>query len=257
MTEPDSPTPDAPAGDWQRLRAALLSRPSRGQLVVAVLCGLLGFGLVTQVHATSTSGGLGSARTDDLLGILADLNSRGDRLRAEIADLQAREQRLSSGSGHDRAALAEARARLQTLGVLTGTLPAQGPGIVLTVTDPRGRVGAAVLLDAVEELRDAGAEALQLSGVRVIASTAIVDAPGGGITVGGHRVIAPYRLAAIGGADTLAQALAIPGGVLDTVDGRGGAHAVVTRSPHLTVTALQPLRRPRYARPAAARGDNR
>ena len=246
-----------PPGDWQRLRAALLGRPTRSQLIVAVLCGLLGFGLVTQVHATSASGGLGSARTDDLLGILSDLNSRGDRLRAEIADLQAREQRLSGGSGRDQAALQEARARLQTLGVLTGTLPASGPGIVLTITDPGGRVGAGVLLDAVEELRDAGAEALQLSGVRIIASTAILDAPGGGITVGGQRVSAPYRLAAIGGADTLAQALAIPGGVLDTVDGRANAHAVVTRSPHLTVTALQPLQRPRYARPAAPRGDSR
>jgi uncharacterized protein YlxW (UPF0749 family) len=244
-------------GGGGRLRAAMLSRPTRGQLIVAVLCGLVGFGLVTQVHATSATGGLGSARTDDLVGILADLNSRGDRLRAEIADLAAREQRLRSGSGRDQAALDEARVRLQTLGVLTGTLPASGPGIVLTVTDPRRRVSAAVLLDAVEELRDAGAEALQLSGVRVIASTAIVDAPGGGISVGAKRVSAPYRLAAIGGVDTLGQALAIPGGVLDTVDGRPGAHAVVTRSPHLTVTALQPLQRPRYARPAAPRGDSR
>jgi len=233
-----------------RLRGALLSRPSRGRLIVAVLCGLLGFGLVTQVHATSATGGLGSARTDDLIGILSDLNSRGDRLRAEIADLQASEQRLQSGTGRDQAALDEARARLNTLGILTGTVAARGPGIVLTVMDPRGRVGAAVLLDAVQELRDAGAEALQLSGVRIIASTAITDDPRGGLDVGGTRVTAPYRLAVIGGTDTLAQALAIPGGVLDTVDGRPGAHAVVTRSPHLTVTALQPLRQPRYARPA-------
>ena len=241
----------------ERLRKALLGRPGRGQLVVALLCGLLAFGLVTQVHATSASGGLGTARIDDLVGILSDLNSRGDRLRTEIADLQQREQRLQGGSGRNQAALDEARSRLQTLGVLTGTLPARGPGIVLTVTDPRGQVGAAVLLDAVEELRDAGAEALQLSGVRIIASTAILDAPGGGIRVGSQHLSAPYRLAAIGGTDTLAQALAIPGGVLDTVDGRPGAHAIVTRSPHLTVTALQPLQRPRYARPAAARGDSR
>jgi len=241
----------------QRLRAALFGRPTRAQLIVALLCGLLGFGLVTQVHATSASGGLGAARTDDLVGILADLNSRGDRLRAEIADLQAREQRLRSGSGHDQAALDEARSRLRTLGVLTGTLPARGPGIILTITDPGKRVRAAVLLDAVEELRDAGAEALQLSGVRVVASTALLDAPGGGIEVGGRHVFAPYRLAAIGGTDTLGQALAIPGGVLDTVDGYAGTHATVTRSAHLTVTALQPLTRPRYARPAAARGDSR
>jgi uncharacterized protein YlxW (UPF0749 family) len=234
---------------WRRLRSALVSRPTRGQLVVALLCGLLGFGLVTQVHATSSSGGLGAARVDDLLGILSDLNGRGDRLRAEISDLEASQQRLRSGTGQDQAALREARARVDTLGILTGTLAAKGPGVVLTVTDPQGSVGAAVLLDAVEELRDAGAEALQLSGVRIVASTPITSTSRG-IAVGGHRVRAPYRLAAIGDPSTLAGALGIPGGVLDTVDRERGAHATVTRSPHLTVTALQPLQRPRYARPA-------
>jgi uncharacterized protein YlxW (UPF0749 family) len=242
---------------WRRLGAALVSRPSRAQLVVALLCGLLGFGLVTQVHATSSSGGLAGARVDDLLGILSDLNSRGDRLRAEIADLERSEQQLRSGSGQNQAALREARKRVRTLGILTGTLAAKGPGIVLVVTDPRGTVRSAVLLDAVEELRDAGAEALQLSGVRVVASTAITEGRAG-IDVDGKRVRSPYRLAAIGDPGTLAGALDIPGGVLDTVDRRGGARATVTRSPHLTITALQPLQRPRYARPArSARRERR
>lgn len=253
MTEPAAPT-DHP---WRQLGRALVSRPSRGQLVVALLCGVLGFGLVTQVHATSSSGGLGAARVDDLLGILSDLNNRGDRLRAEIGDLEASQLRLRSGAGQDRAALREARKRVDTLGILTGTLAAKGPGVVLTVADPQGTVRAAVLLDAIEELRDAGAEALQLSGVRVVATTPITDA-GGAIAVGTHRVRAPYRLAAIGDPSTLAAALAIPGGVLDTVDRQRGAHATVTRSPHLTITALQPLQRPRYARPASeARGERR
>jgi uncharacterized protein YlxW (UPF0749 family) len=255
MTPQPGPDDDRP---WRRMRVALLSRPSRAQLVVALLCGLLGFGLVTQVHATSSSAGLGSARTNDLLGILSDLDNRGDRLRAEIADLQVSEQRLRSGSGRDRAALQAARDRADTLGILTGTLAAKGPGIVLTMTDPRGQVSAAVLLDAVEELRDAGAEALQLSGVRIVASTPITDNPAGGVDVGGRPVLPPYRLAAIGGTSTLAGALAIPGGVIDSVDRQPGAHAVVTRSVHPTITALQPLAPPRYARPArSARGERR
>jgi uncharacterized protein YlxW (UPF0749 family) len=252
MTTPPDESP------WRRIWFALRRSPTRAQLVVALLCGLLGFGVVTQVHATSSSAGLGSARTDDLLGILSDLNNRGDRLRAEIADLQASERRLRSGTGHNQAALHAARERANTLGILTGRLAAKGPGIVLTVTDPRGRVSAAVLLDAVEELRDAGAEALQLSGVRIVASTPITDDPAGGIDVGRRRVQPPYRLAAIGGTSTLGGALAIPGGVLDTVQRQSGAHALVARSVHLTITALQPLQRPRYARPARpAKGDSR
>jgi uncharacterized protein YlxW (UPF0749 family) len=230
-----------------RVLAALRSRPTSGQLVVAVLCGLLAFALVTQVHSTA-NGGLQAARVDDLLGILSDLDNRGDRVRAEIEDLQAREQRLRSGSGQNAAALREARDRLQVLGVLTGTVPARGPGIVLVVDDPHGEVHADVLVDAIEELRDAGAEAMQLSGVRVVASTAIVDGPGG-VVVDGHPISPPYRLAAIGDRRTLAGALGIPGGVLDTVDGQQGARASVVQSPTVTITALRPLEEPRYARP--------
>ena len=123
---------------------------------------------------------------------------------------------------------------------------------MLTVTDPRGTVHADVLLDAIEELRDAGAEAMQLSGVRVVASTAVGDAPGG-ISVDGIRVRPPYRLVAIGDPRTLASALGIPGGVEDTVAAQAGARAIVTTSPNVTVAALRRLVAPRYARPAAPR----
>jgi uncharacterized protein YlxW (UPF0749 family) len=239
----------APARPWARIGRALRRRPSRGQAVVAALCGLLAFALVTQVQATSDTSGLAAARPDELLGILADLDSRSERLRSQIADLQETERRLASGSGQNAAALAAARTRAETLGILTGTLPAKGPGVVLTITDPQGRVRADVLVDALQELRDAGAEAIQLSGVRVVASTALVDRPDG-IEVGGRRLRAPYRFAVIGDPRTLSAALAIPGGVIDTVERLGGAGATVVRSPQVSITALQVLQAPRYARPA-------
>lgn len=245
-TQPAPPEGSSAARAW----SALTSRPSRPQIAIAALCGLLAFGVVTQVHATSATGGLATARPDDLLGILSDLGNRADRLRADIADLEQSEQRLQNGSGDAEAALREARARVRTLGILTGTVPARGPGIVLTVADPRGEVSADVLVDALQELRDAGAEAIQLSGVRVVASTSIVDDPGGGIEVDGTRVTAPYRFAVIGDSSTLAGALGIPGGVVDTVDGRPGATATIVPSPRITITALRALQPPRYARPA-------
>ncbi len=237
------------ASGWQRLRDGLVGRPRRAQVGVALLCGLLAFGLVTQVQSTAGPNGLAAARVDDLAGILTDLNARADRLQRTVADLRASERRLRSGSGATEAALREARDRARTLGILTGALGARGPGIVLTVEDPRGRVRADVLVDALQELRDAGAEAIQLSGVRVVASTAIVDVPGG-VSVDGTRLTPPYRFAAIGAARTLAAALAIPGGVVDTVERQAGAHARVVRSPQVTITALRQPVTPRYARPA-------
>lgn len=238
-----------PRGTWRRIGTALRARPNRSQLVVGLLCGLLAFGLVTQVHATSTPAGITTARPDDLLGILTDLDNRAARLRATVGNLEQTEQRLRSGSGRDQAALREARSRTETLGILTGALAARGPGVVVTITDPRGQVRGDVLVDALQELRDSGAEAIELSGVRVVASTAIVDAVGG-VRVDGTLVHPPYRLLAIGDPRTLRSSLAIPGGVLDAVDRQPGAHATVTTSPRVTVAALRRIRPPRYARPA-------
>jgi uncharacterized protein YlxW (UPF0749 family) len=246
-----SSVPDDPQrGGWRRLGAALRARPGRGQVIAALLCGLLAFGVVAQAHTTSGGGGVTATRTQDLLTILADLQGRADRLRTQIADLRLAQARLAVGGAGTDAALVEARRRAQTLGIVTGTIGARGPGVVLTVADPRGSVHADVLLDAIEELRDAGAEALQLSGVRVVASTALVDGSGA-VVVDGSRIRPPYRLAAIGDPRTLASALGIPGGVLDTVAAQPGAHATVTTSPSVSVTALRPLTTPRYARPAA------
>ena len=234
---------------WARIWRALRLRPGRGQAVAALLCGLLSFAVVAQAHTTSRNSGITAARPQDLLTILADLQGRADRLRGQVADLQVTQARLAGGSAGTAAAVEEARRRAQTLGILTGTLAARGPGLILTVSDPKGSVRADVLLDAVEELRDAGAEALQLGGVRVVASTSLVDTPGG-IAVDGTVVHAPYRLVAIGDPRTLASALGIPGGVLDTVAAQPAAHAIVTTSPSVTVAALRRLVTPRYARPA-------
>jgi len=165
------------------------------------------------------------------------------------------------GEGHR---LAEARRRAQVLGVLAGTVPARGPGVLVTISDPRRAVTAEVLLDALEEMRDAGAEAVQLEGsvdpvsnapadgqtVRVVAGTSFVDSPdAGGVTVDGTLLLPPYRFVVIGDPATISAALAIPGGVTDNVGQRGG-RAFVTRREGLVVGALRALDRPRYARPA-------
>jgi uncharacterized protein YlxW (UPF0749 family) len=245
MTSPE----EAPDG-WRRVLRAVTARPGRSQLAAALLCGILAFALVTQAHSASRSAGITATRPQDLLTILADLQSRAERLRSQVGDLQVTEARLANGSATTSEAVAEARRRVQTLGILTGTVAARGPGVTVQIEDPQLSVRGDVLVDAVEELRDAGAEALQLGSVRVVASTAIVDAPGGGLLVDGTTLRPPYRLLAIGDARTLSSALAIPGGVVDTVATSRGAKAVVTPEATVAVTALRRLTTPRYARPA-------
>ena len=252
------------------LRRLLTPRLRTVDLAVAGLLAVLGFAAVVQVRSTQEDGPLATARQEDLVQILDDLSNRNDRLRAEVSALNAAREELTTGGDRGQAALEEARRRAQLLGVLAGTVPARGPGLLLTLTDPEERITPDVLLDALEELRAAGAEAVQLEGpvdlsvepdeatagkaVRVVASTALVEGPEGGVVVDGVELFPPYRFVVVGDPATLASAVGIPGGVVDNVEQRGGA-ALVERRSEVRVGALRALDEPRYARPAPQSGD--
>lgn len=218
--------------------------------LVALLCGLLGFALVTSAHTNRSTTVLGSARQDDLVRILDGLTGQADRLHQQADSLSAGVAQLQSGRDAAAAALADAQRQVDALGILAGSTAAHGTGVVVTIADPQHKLRSDTLLDAVEELRDAGAEAIQLGQVRVVAATAFTDA-GSAILADGTAVPPPYVLTAIGDAHTLNDALRIPGGVVDTV-AQDGAVANITLPPSVAVTALRALRSDRYARPIAS-----
>jgi uncharacterized protein YlxW (UPF0749 family) len=222
---------------------------------MGLLLGLLGFALVVQVRSNESNAVLPAARQEDLVRILDDLNSREDRLRREITELEQTHREISSGAGNTEAALEEARRRARELGVLAGTVPATGPGLVITIVEPKTAITAELLLDAVQELRGAGAEALQIRGstgeaVRIGASSYFVDGRSGGITVDGEQLHGPYQLLVVGDPQTMDAALNIPGGVVNTVE-QAGATMYLEQRRSVQVTALRRVQAPRYARPVS------
>lgn len=227
----------------------------RAPWLIALTAGVLGFALVVQVQQTRTTSGLPAAREEDLVRILDDLTSRSERLRSDIAELERTRDRISGGVDEGAAALAEARRRADVLGILAGTLPARGPGIVLTITDPERTIRAEELLDALQELRDAGAEAIELNGTRLVAASWFTGGEGA-VTVEGRPLTPPYVFTAIGDPRTIAAAMDIPGGVIDVVSARAGARATVRELAEVVVDALRALPTPRYARPASDSGDS-
>ncbi len=97
-------------------------------------------------------------------------------------------------------------------------------------------------------MRNAGAEAYQVGSVRIGVDSSFGGA-GGAITLDGVALTAPYTVLAIGDPPTLASALAIPGGVLDTVRRAGGTMST-TQLQRVVISALRPERVAQYARPA-------
>jgi uncharacterized protein YlxW (UPF0749 family) len=216
--------------------------------LIALLCLGLGLGIATQVQRTRSGDALADARPQDLVLLLDGLQEREAALREDITESEAGLRRLRASGDTSAAALEEARARAAALAVLAGTVPAVGPGVELVVADPGHQVAPEMLLDVLQELRGAGAEAVQIGEVRVGVDSAFSGVPGA-ITLDGRRLAVPYRIRAIGDPPTLAAALNIPGGVVDTVR-RGGGDSELTQRDRVTITALRPLTPPQYARPA-------
>jgi uncharacterized protein YlxW (UPF0749 family) len=217
-------------------------------VLIGVLTLLLGFAFAVQVRSTDTDEALAGAREEDLVRILDDITAQEERLRQEIADQRDALAQLGTSGSDSAAALEEARQRAEALGILNGTVPAQGPGMTMTIRDPEGRLSSSVLLTAIQELRGAGAETMQIDGVRVGVSSAVTGSPGE-LRIDGQPLAAPYVVQVIGSPQDMATAMSIPGGVVSTVGGRGGSVDIV-QSEQVVVDALRPLDEPQYADPA-------
>jgi uncharacterized protein YlxW (UPF0749 family) len=253
-SDPKPGPADAKTSDATRPDPKTRKLSSAGALIW-VLLALFGFTLVVQLRSNSADDGLATARQEDLVRILSDLEARDQRLQSEINTLETSRQRLTSGVQGRQAALAEAQKRADELGLLAGTLPGRGTGLRIVI-DPRGaKVKASAVLNAVQELRGAGGEVMQIVGtdggaVRIVASTYFVDVDNGGIVVDGRQLTGPWTLLVIGQPQTMQTALQIPGGVVASVNSAGGSVTMEARS-MVEVTALRKATSLQYARPVS------
>ncbi|MCF6734133.1 DUF881 domain-containing protein [Blastococcus sp. KM273129] len=254
MSGPERPGPpvgDAgPAGGGAPEEVPRARRRRRDPLaatLIGVLTLLLGFALAVQVRNADEAQVLAGAREEDLVRILDELDGREERLRSQLAEQRAALRELNGSGSRTGAALEEARERAATLGILNGTLAAQGPGLTLIISDPAGAVQVSDLLDVVQELRGAGAETMQVDDVRIGHSTAVTGSAGA-LLVDGTPLRSPYEFVVLGDPQGMETAMNIPGGVVQRIERRGGS-VEITGFPELVVDALRPLDRPQYAAP--------
>ena len=186
---------------------------------------------------------LTSAREDELVLILDDLVKQTDDLEQELIKQKQVLESLKNGSSDQ--ARAAAQRRLDQLIVLSGTAPVSGSGLQIRITGDLYSVSAFTLLDMVQELRDAGAIAIEINGSRVVSNTYFQDAPDG-IKISQKTIRSPYVVNAIGDPATLETALKIPGGIVETIQTADGV-VVVNRSTNVAIDSIVAIEVPEYA----------
>jgi uncharacterized protein YlxW (UPF0749 family) len=219
---------------------------SLSQIAVAILIGALAFAIIVQVRDDGSEDFAG-VRGENLVELLKSFDSANERLGTQIDELTQTRDDLLSSTRRTEQAEKQAKLRSEELAILAGSVSATGQGIQVTIYDPQEVIDAGSLLDAIEELRDAGAEVIAINGVaRVVAQTYFLDDEDQ-IRVGGREITRPYRIDVIGDKTVLAKAATFPGGVVDSIETRGGS-VQVTEKDKVTITALADVKSPEYAR---------
>ncbi len=215
---------------------------------MAVLLAALGFAAVAQMRLTGADDDYSGQRRENLIELLESLAAAADRTQTQIDELEQTREELLSSSERRQIAVEEARQRLEVLTVLTGTAAAAGPGVTITITDPEAAVTSTNLLNGIEELRDAGAEAIEMNDrVRVVASTSFTERDGE-ILVDGVKLPSPYSIEAIGSSHTLSEAVIFRGGLADEIERLGGKVSV-EKADLVEVQSLHSIDAPEYSQP--------
>lgn len=174
--------------------------------VVAILLGLL---LVMQLRTQGRiAKSVAAQSATDQATMISSLYDSNLNLRGEVEKLRS-ELSNYDGSPDQRDIVAMIR-ELNNLRIINGLRETTGPGVQLTAI---ANLKAEDLQDLVNELRNAGAEAIALNGKRVVVKTAIY-ADGPALYVDGDQIGPPYVLLAIGQPDTLEKALLRKGGLV-------------------------------------------
>jgi uncharacterized protein YlxW (UPF0749 family) len=132
--------------------------------------------------------------------LIDDLHRANDSLSAETTDLAQRRAVLQSGSsGAADQVLADEANRLRAV---EGLIPVHGPGIVIVI-DAEG-LQALDLQDALNNLAEGGAEAIEVNDRRIVVGVPVEQASGG-VEVGGVLITAPWTISVIGDPTRLAD----------------------------------------------------
>ena len=215
-----------------RFRSLLTAKPRPLHILMVIIFIVFGMAITTQIRAT-VANPLEGLSEDELVTLLADLQQREDELRATRSELQLQLGELQDAATSQQAAreLAE-RSAIQSQ-ILAGSIPVSGPGIILWVTPGDNAISASAFVSTVAELRNGGAEAIELNETR-LNSTAWFGEENGKLLLNGVPLTMPYVWRAIGDPHTLEMALEIRGGVVDQLKAFG-ANVSLSESDEITI----------------------
>lgn len=201
-------------------------------LLLGIMCMFLTLGIAIQINTVKNS-------TTTVGKTLVENELRDSTLRWKqryeeaYAELEDKEEELNSlreqvaSKDESYGGLTN---KLEQYNLLLGNTELIGKGIIITLKDGDSDkvkgyatdyiVHDGDILEVVNALKNAGAEAISVNGQRIISNTGI-NCVGNVITINGEKVGVPYEIQAIGLTSQLYGSVTMPGGYLELLENAG------------------------------------
>ena len=216
------------------------------QLALTAVLFILGVLVVAQFRSQAADPGLSALSVSELTELVANVTTRNNQLREEIATLERQRATVAAAVARGDTSSTQIRSDLNRVLGWSGVLPVTGSGIRITVNGPLPGDAIELLLN---ELRNAGAEAAAIGGVRIVPGV-VATGPAGAVVVRGVPLVDPLVLSAVGQPQVLAGSLGRAGGPIAQLNARFPEVVVsVVAVDLVTVPATDRDLTPQLARP--------
>jgi uncharacterized protein YlxW (UPF0749 family) len=189
-------------------------------LAITLICLILGVMVAWQyksINFNQQQALSQNKRADELKDDLIVLQKQNNDMRNRLDELiNLNEELQDSRVGSDEAANSLKKS-LEQAKVFAGLTEVKGKGVIVTLdNNDLIYVLEEDILDIINEMRAAGAQAISVNDERVVATTEIREA-GNFIMINGVKMQAPFSIKAISDPNDLDRALRIPNGVIENL----------------------------------------
>ncbi len=197
----------------------------KGRVAFGSICALFGLILAVQIKTVNvTPGGsiLSPQRAQRVANELKLLRSEKERLNQELSELESRLKEYEFSEADENLLIKNLNNDLQKFQIMAGYRSIEGPGISVTLEDVVYEPGEPsylmynyeIILQLINILNAAGAEAISINDQRYVANTEIYLSSNT-IFINGVPTVQPYTIKAIGDPEALEAALNMRFGRLD------------------------------------------
>ena len=200
-------------------------------LVLGLMCVLLTFGIVIQIKTVSGTGTILSTNSqeNELRDAVLRAKEKYDNLYEELERMESQLEIERTNSTQNNEGLTQLENTIKEGNKILGLSEVTGDGIIITVNDNQKIslnswfadpnqliVHDTDLINIVNELKNAGAEAVSINEQRIVTISAI-ECDGNVIKINGQKIAAPFEIKAIGLQESL-MSVARFGGYVDYLE---------------------------------------